>query len=68
MKSRGIGDSIEKFTKATGIKNVVEGSKNPSAAVRQEGTQDIFIGGLKVRAIDGVSSSKLKIKKSKFNN
>ena len=54
--------------KTDGIKNVVEGSKNPSAAVRQEGTQDIFIGGLKVRAIDGVSSSKLKIKKSKFNN
>ena len=24
MKSRGIGDSIEKFTKATGIKKVVE--------------------------------------------
>ena len=24
MKSRGLGDSIEKFTKATGIKNVVE--------------------------------------------
>ena len=54
--------------KTDGIKNVVEGSKNPSAAVRQEGTQDIFIGGLKVRAIDGVSSSNLKIKKSKFNN
>jgi hypothetical protein len=54
--------------KTDGIKNVVEGSKNPSTAVRQEGTQDIFIGGLKVRAIDGVSSSKLKIKKSKFNN
>ena len=24
MKSRGLGDSIEKFTKATGIKTVVE--------------------------------------------
>ena len=24
MKSRGLGDSIEKFTKATGIKKVVE--------------------------------------------
>ena len=23
MKSKGLGDSIEKFTKATGIKNVV---------------------------------------------
>jgi len=54
--------------KTDGIKNVVEGSKNPTTAVRQEGVQDIFVGGLKVRAIDGVSSSKLKIKKSKFNN
>jgi hypothetical protein len=54
--------------KTDGIKNVVEGSKNPSTSVRQEGVQDIFVGGLKVRAIDGVSSSKLKIKKSKFNN
>jgi len=25
MKSRGLGDSIEKFTKATGIKRVVDG-------------------------------------------
>lgn len=24
MKSRGLGDSIEKFTKATGIKNIVD--------------------------------------------
>ena len=53
--------------KSDGIKNVVEGSKNPDSAVRQ--TQgDIYIGGLKVRAIDGVDSSKLKIKRSKFNN
>ena len=24
MKSRGLGDSIEKFTKASGIKNIVD--------------------------------------------
>jgi len=53
--------------KTDGIKTVVDGSKNPDTGVRQ--TQgDIFIGGLKVRAIDGVDSSKLKIKKRKFNN
>ena len=53
--------------KTDGIKTVVDGSKNPDTEVRQ--TQgDIFIGGLKVRAIDGVDSSRLKIKKSKFNN
>ena len=28
MKSRGLGDSIEKFTKATGIKNVVTKAYN----------------------------------------
>ena len=29
MKSKGLGDSIEKFTKATGIKKVVE-TLNPN--------------------------------------
>ena len=53
--------------KSDGIKTVVDGSKNISDEPRQ--TQgDIYIGGLKVRAIDGVDSSKLRIKKSKFNN
>lgn len=28
MKSKGLGDSIEKFTKATGIKKVVEATAN----------------------------------------
>jgi hypothetical protein len=53
--------------KSDGIKNVVEGSKNPSTEARQA-SGDIFIGGLKVKAIDGVDSSKLRIKRSKFNN
>ena len=53
--------------KSDGIKTVVDSSKNISNEARQ--TQgDIFIGGLKVKAIDGVDSSKLRIKKSKFNN
>ena len=53
--------------KYDGIKTVVDSSKNISNEARQ--TQgDIFIGGLKVKAIDGVDSSKLRIKKSKFNN
>ena len=62
-----IGNHFYEQGKSDGIKNVVQGSKNPDSAIRQ--TQgDIYIGGLKVRAIDGVDSSKLKIKKSKFNN
>ena len=42
--------------KSDGIKTVVDSSKNISNEARQ--TQgDIFIGGLKVKAIDGVDSS-----------
>ena len=37
MKSRGLGDSIEKFTKATGVKTVVdrvaEGLNSPAAVL-----------------------------------
>tara|TARA_B100001250_G_scaffold370503_1_gene354703 strand:- start:20 stop:1261 length:1242 start_codon:yes stop_codon:yes gene_type:complete len=54
--------------KSDGIKNVVDNSKNISNEARKTNTGDIYIGGLKVRAIDGVDSSKLTIKKSKFNN
>tara|TARA_Y100000004_G_scaffold196293_1_gene265857 strand:- start:1130 stop:2383 length:1254 start_codon:yes stop_codon:yes gene_type:complete len=55
--------------KSDGIKAVVEKSKNPTIdQARQSGTQDIYVGGFKVRAIDGVDSSRLKIKRSKFNN
>jgi len=35
MKSRGLGDSVEKFTKATGIKKVVD---TVSKATRQQGS------------------------------
>jgi len=54
--------------KSDGIKNVMDNSKNPTTATRETAGGDIFIGGLKVKAIDGVDSSKLKIKRSKFNN
>jgi hypothetical protein len=55
--------------KTDGIKTVMESSKNPTLGEpRQKRGDDIFVGGFKVRAIDGVDSSKLKIKRSKFNN
>ena len=55
--------------KTDGIKNVMNNSKNPTVdAPRQSASEGISIGGFKVRAIDGVDSSKLKIKTSKFNN
>ena len=54
--------------KTDGIKNVMQSSKNPTLdGPRQTAGEGIFVDGLKVRAIDGVSSSKLKIKTSKFN-
>ena len=40
-------------------------SKNISNEARSAPSGDIFINGLKVKAINGVDSSKLKIKKRK---
>ena len=55
--------------KTDGIKTVMEGSKNPTLdSPRQTAGDGVYVGGFKVRSIDGVDSSKLKIKKSKFNN
>ena len=54
--------------KSDGIKTVVDNSKNPTTTAREAASGDLFIGGLKVKAIDGVDSSKLRIKRSKFNN
>ncbi len=54
--------------KADGVKDMVKQSKNPAKdAPRQVAGGDVFIDGLKVRAISGTDSSKLKIKRT-FNN
>jgi hypothetical protein len=53
--------------KADAVKDVVSKSKNPSINTAREAPKDVFIGGLKVRAISGTDSSKLKIKTKKFN-
>ncbi len=45
--------------------NITAKSKNISNESRKEPSGDIFINGLKVKAINGVDSSKLKIKKRK---
>jgi hypothetical protein len=52
--------------KADAIKEVVAKSNNTTTTPRQTSTGEIFINGLKVKAINGVDSTKLKIKK--FNN
>jgi len=55
--------------KADGVKDIVKKSKNPAnEAPRQVASGDVFVGGLKVKAISGADSSKLKIKKRTFNN
>jgi len=54
--------------KADAVKEVISSSKNPSATqARTQGSGEVFIGGLKVKAVSGLDSSKLKIKKTKFN-
>mgnify|MGYP003135338096 FL=1 len=51
--------------KADAVKDVVNKSKNIETASRPQNNEDIFINGFKVRAVSGVDSSKLKIKKNK---
>ena len=53
--------------KADAVKEVVNSSKNIDATPRQS-PGDVYIQGLKVRAISGADSSKLKVKTKKFNN
>jgi len=53
--------------KADAVKEVISSSKNIDAKPRQS-PSDIYINGLKVRAISGADSSKLKVQTRKFNN
>ena len=53
--------------KADAVKDVMAKSKNISNEPRQSASGDVYIGGLKVKAISGADSSKLKIKTKKFN-
>ena len=53
--------------KADAVKDVMAKSKNISDEPRQTVSGDVYIGGLKVKAISGADSSKLKIKTKKFN-
>ena len=54
--------------KADAVKDVVNSSKNISDTPRQTAGDSVFINGLKVKAISGADSSKLRIKNRKFNN
>ncbi len=48
--------------KADATKNIISKSKNINQDPRPQETGDIFIGGLKVKAVNGVDSSRLKVK------
>ena len=55
--------------KADAVKDVVKKSKNLSDVKAREGnTGEVFVGGFKVKSVSGADSTKLKIKKHKFNN
>jgi len=54
--------------KTDAIKEQLAKSKNITTEVRPTSTGEITFGGMKVKAISGVDSSKLKIKNTKFKN
>ena len=53
--------------KADAIKDLSAKSKNINTEPRTSNPGDVFVGGLKVKSISGMDSSKLKIKTRKFN-
>jgi hypothetical protein len=53
--------------KSDATRELVAKSKNIKEDVRQS-PGDVFVGGLKVKAVSGIDSSKLRIKKRTFNN
>ena len=53
--------------KADAVKDVVAKSKNISTEARQSPPEDIYLKGFKLKAVSGVDSSKLKIKRKTKN-
>ena len=53
--------------KADAVKDVVSKSKNLVDTEGRKSQGDVFIGGMKVKAISGADSTKLKIKTKRFN-
>ena len=54
--------------KADAVKDVMAKSKNISTEPRQTASGQVFVNGIKVKAMSGVDSSKLKIKKVTIKN
>ena len=53
--------------KADAVKDVIAKSKNISTEPRKNSSGNVFVNGLKVKAITGLDSSKLKVRTKKFN-
>ena len=73
-KAMYAADNVDKIAshfyeqgKADAVKEVVNSSKNLSSTKARSTQGDVFVNGLKVKAISGYDSSKLKIKTKKFN-
>ena len=68
MNSDKIAQHFYEQGKADAVKEVVSGSKNQSFNQPRQASGEVFINGLKVKAISGFDSSKLRIQTKKFNN
>jgi len=73
-KAMYAADNVDKIAahfyeqgKADAVKDVVNSSKNLSSTKARSTQGDVFVNGLKVKAISGADSTKLKIKTKKFN-
>jgi len=67
MNSDKIAHHFYEQGRADGIKNVITNSKNPTSDKPRQAAGEVFIGGMKVKSISGLDSSKLKIRTKKFN-
>jgi hypothetical protein len=68
MNSDKIAQHFYEQGKADATKEIITNSKNPTGAQPRQAPGDVFINGLKVKAISGFDSSKLRIQTKKFNN
>ena len=73
-KAMYAADNVDKIAahfyeqgKADAVKEVVNNSKNLSSTKARSTQGNVFVNGLKVKAISGIDSTKLRIKTKKFN-
>lgn len=68
MNSDKIAQHFYEQGKSDATKEIITNSKNPTGTQPRQAPGDVFINGLKVKAISGFDSSKLRIQTRKFNN